>query len=167
MNKQLEFDMLNLDALLEKVKLQGLDYLKNLNERQTSVNVIKFGSAKLNEIGLGGLKTLELFNDKYEKIIVGSTGPRYLGYVIGGSTPASIIGDWLATIYDQNPQSINSQGDISAIIEKETIKLLLDLFNLPNDFLGGFVTGATMSSIALIKVINNDYKTFNSSLKGD
>jgi len=29
------------------------------------------------------------------------------------------------------------------------------------------ITGATMSSIALIKVINNDYKTFNSSLKGD
>lgn len=29
------------------------------------------------------------------------------------------------------------------------------------------ITGATMSSIALIKVINDDYKTFNSSLKGD
>jgi RnfABCDGE-type electron transport complex G subunit len=29
------------------------------------------------------------------------------------------------------------------------------------------ITGATMSSIALIKVINNDYKTFSSSLKGD
>jgi Na+-transporting NADH:ubiquinone oxidoreductase subunit C len=29
------------------------------------------------------------------------------------------------------------------------------------------ITGATMSSIALIKVINNDYKTFISSLKGE
>ena len=29
------------------------------------------------------------------------------------------------------------------------------------------ITGATMSSIALIQVINDDYKIFNSSLKGD
>ncbi len=29
------------------------------------------------------------------------------------------------------------------------------------------ITGATMSSIALIKVINDDYKIFNSNLKGD
>lgn len=152
MNKQLEYDMSNLDVLLEKVKLQGLDYLKSLRERKTSATVIEFGDAKLNEIGLGGLDTLKLFNEKFENIIVGSAGPRYLGYVIGGSTPASIIGDWLATIYDQNPQTIHSQGDISVIIEKETIKLLLDLFKLPKDFLGGFVTGATMSNFTCLGV---------------
>lgn len=152
MNKQLEYDMSNLDVLLEKVKLQGLDYLQSLRERQTSATVIEFDDAKLNEIGIGGLDTLKLFNEKFENIIVGSTGPRYLGYVIGGSTPASIIGDWLATIYDQNPQTLNSQGDISVIIEKETIKLLLDLFKLPKNFLGGFVTGATMSNFTCLGV---------------
>ena len=152
MDKQLEDDLLNLDSLLEKVKLQGLDYLQKISERKTSARVIKFGATKLNEIGLGGLNTLALFNEKFENIIVGSTGPRYLGYVIGGATPASIMGDWLVTIYDQNPQTINSQGDISVIIEKETIKLLLDLFKLPNDFLGGFVSGATMSNFTCLAV---------------
>lgn len=152
MNKQLANDLINLDELLEKVKNQGLDYLKNLRERKTSTDATEEEDANLNEIGIGGLDTLKLFNEKFENLIVGSAGPRYLGYVIGGSTPASIIGDWLTTIYDQNPQTINSQGDVSAIIEKETIRLLLDLFRLPKDFLGGFVTGATMSNFTCLAV---------------
>jgi glutamate/tyrosine decarboxylase-like PLP-dependent enzyme len=40
----------------------------------------------------------------------------------------------------------DNYGDVSALIEKETIQLLLDLFDLPRDFSGGFVTGATMSN---------------------
>lgn len=152
MNKQLENDMINLEELLEKVKLQGLDYLSSITERRTSINKIKNNDSNLNEIGIGGLEALNLFNEKFESLIVGSTGPRYLGYVIGGTTPASIIGDWLAAIYDQNPQTTTAQGDVSIIIEKETIKLLLDLFNLPDSFLGGFVTGATMSNFTCLAV---------------
>lgn len=152
MDKQLEHDLLNIDFLLEKVKDQGLDYLHKIRERETCASVINIDKTELNDVGLGALNTLNLFNEQFQNIIVSSAGPRYLGYVIGGATPASIMGDWLATIYDQNPQTINSQGDISVIIEKETIKLLLDLFNLPNDFLGGFVTGATMSNFTSLGV---------------
>src|SRR5690606_1767967 len=68
----------------------------------------------------------------------------------GGSTPASIAGDWLASVYDQNTQTIKGTGDISGLIEFETISLLLDLFGLPDDFSGGFVTGATMSNFTCI-----------------
>jgi len=116
----------------------GLDYLKNINGRKTSTNANELDCTKLNKTGLGGLDTLKLFNEKFEDLIVASAGPRYLGYVIGGATPASIIGDWLATIYDQNPQKINAQGDISMLIEKETINLIVNLFNLPVDFMGGW-----------------------------
>jgi glutamate/tyrosine decarboxylase-like PLP-dependent enzyme len=83
---------------------------------------------------------------------VGSSGPRYLGFVTGGSTPASIAGDWLTTIYDQNTQTTKGQGDISANIELETIHLILELLGLPDSFLGGFVTGATMSNFTCLAV---------------
>jgi glutamate/tyrosine decarboxylase-like PLP-dependent enzyme len=106
----------------------------------------------LNADGLGGNDTLNLFNQKFEPIIVGSTGPRYWGFVTGGSTLASIMGDMLATFYDQNTQAVKGQGDVSALIELETINLLLDLFSLPKDFLGGFVTGATMSNFTCLGV---------------
>lgn len=152
MNEQLKHDLLNLEQLLEEVKLQGLDYLNHISDRKTSVHTIGSFHSHLNEAGIGGLETLKLFNTRFENLIVGSAGPRYLGYVIGGATPASIIGDWLATIYDQNPQTTTAQGDVSIVIEKETIKLLLHLFNLPEDFLGGFVTGATMSNFTCLSV---------------
>lgn len=152
MNEQLKNDLLNIESLLEAVKIQGLDFLGQLSERPTSTKSIVEPAETLNETGIGGLNALKLFNDKFEQILIGSTGPRYLGFVTGGSTPASIIGDWLTTIYDQNTQSTKGQGDVSAIIEIETIKLLLDLFNLPKDFVGGFVTGATMSNFTCLAV---------------
>ena len=62
------------------------------------------------------------------------------------------MGDWLATVYDQNTFVSTRQGDISAVIEQETIRLLIDLLELPDDFLGGFVTGATMSNFTCLAV---------------
>lgn len=152
MNEQLLNDLQNLDTILETVKLQGLDFLGQLPNRPTMAKYSVQVNEPLNETGIGTLNALKLFNEKFEKIIIGSPGPRYWGFVTGGSTPASIIGDWLTSIYDQNTQAIKGQGDISAIIELETIKLCLDLFNLPNDFNGGFVTGATMSNFTCLAV---------------
>jgi len=157
MNRQLENDLLQLDLLLDKVKEQGLDYLKNISKRQTSNNSAVETSNYLPDKGLGTIDTLKHFNEKFEPIIVASSGPRYWGYVTGGSTPASIVGDWLTSIYDQNSQGIHAQGDISANVEIETIQLLLDLFELPEDFLGGFVTGATMSNFTCLAVARQWY----------
>jgi glutamate/tyrosine decarboxylase-like PLP-dependent enzyme len=152
MNQQLQTDLTQLDQLLEKVKEQGLNYLKNIGERPTSVNRQIEKKEVLHETGLGTTEALKQFNEKFEPIIVATSGPRFWGFVIGGSTPASIVGDWLTTIYDQNTFSPKGHGDISALIELETIQLLLNLFNLPNDFLGGFVTGATMSNFTCLAV---------------
>ncbi|POY37360.1 aspartate aminotransferase family protein [Solitalea longa] len=152
MNKLLQDDLKNLELLLESIKIQGIDYLNELNDRYTSCNLVVKPTDKLTETGLGGLETLNLFNEKFEPLMVASSGPRYWGFVTGGSTPASIMGDMLATFYDQNTQALKGQGDISASIENETIQLLLDLFGLPTDFLGGFVTGATMSNFTCLGV---------------
>jgi glutamate/tyrosine decarboxylase-like PLP-dependent enzyme len=100
--------------------------------------------------GLGAKNTLKFFNETFEKILVSSSGPKYWGFVTGGTTPASIAGDWLATIYDQNAFKVSGQGDISAQIELETILLLLDLFNLPKNLSGGLVSGATMSNLTCL-----------------
>jgi glutamate/tyrosine decarboxylase-like PLP-dependent enzyme len=152
MNEQLKYDLQDFENILETVKLQGLDYLKQLNDRPTSTKHIIQSNSKLNEIGLGSLNALKVFNQRYEPIMVSTSGPRFWGFVTGGSTPASIVGDWLTSIYDQNTFVAKGQGDISAIIEIETIQLLLDLLNLPDDFIGGFVSGATMSNFTCLAV---------------
>jgi glutamate/tyrosine decarboxylase-like PLP-dependent enzyme len=152
MNEQLQNDLTQIETIFEKVKNQGLDYLKNLNNRPTATHNKVTLIDKLSNTGVGTIAALQFFNERFEPIMVASSGPRYWGYVTGGSTPASIVGDWLTSIYDQNTQETDAQGDISANIEIETIKLLLDLFELPNDFFGGFVTGATMSNFTCLAV---------------
>ncbi|WP_435314273.1 pyridoxal phosphate-dependent decarboxylase family protein [Cellulophaga fucicola] len=152
MNLLLEKDLTNFEELLQKVAEQGTAYFKNIDAEKTSLPVVNNMNKSLDNEGIGGLNTLKLFNKKFKDTIVASSGPRYLGYVVGGTTPAAVIGDWLTTIYDQNPQTTTAQGDVSVQIEQETIKLLLDLFHLPNNFLGGFVSGATMSNFTCLAV---------------
>ncbi|WP_261510099.1 pyridoxal phosphate-dependent decarboxylase family protein [Chryseobacterium paludis] len=149
----LEDDWSEIDHLLETIKTQGVSYLKTLSDRKTSVDhKISSQEESVPESGYGTEKVLEIFNERFEPVIVGSSGPRYWGFVTGGATPASIAGDWLASVYDQNTQSTKGQGDVSAVIEMETIKLILDLLGLPESFLGGFVTGATMSNFTCLAV---------------
>ncbi|WP_116126380.1 pyridoxal phosphate-dependent decarboxylase family protein [Lewinella sp. IMCC34183] len=100
--------------------------------------------------GRGALATLRHCVRRFDDLIVASSGPRYLGYVVGGVTPAALAGDWLASVYDQNPQGLRWFGDASGRIEYETIGLLRDTLGLPADFNGGFVTGATMSNFTCL-----------------
>lgn len=149
----LKQDLDQLNILLEEVKKQSINYLKQLNERKTTVTVANsYEYTGLDNVGLGWRNALEKFNTYFEPLVVASSGSRYLGFVTGGTTPASIAGDWLTTVYDQNTQSTNGQGDVSAIIEQQTIRLLRDLLALPEDFDGGFVTGATMSNFTCLAV---------------
>ncbi|MGN7987727.1 pyridoxal phosphate-dependent decarboxylase family protein [Pedobacter sp. 22226] len=148
----LNIDEQNLDVILAGVKQQGIDYLNQIHERSTASSGDVEIIGDLNEQGTGTIEALKQFNQRFEPIMVASSGPRYWGFVTGGTTPAAIAGDWLSTIYDQNTQSANGGGDISATIELETIQLLLSLFNLPKDFFGGFVTGATLSNFTCLAV---------------
>lgn len=152
MKDPIQQDLLQFPELLEKVKEQGLAYLSQLAERPTHSSLPLSLTDHLPTAGVGALAALTQFNQRFEPTIVATTGPRYWGFVTGGSTPAAVVGDWLTSIYDQNSFATQGQGDLSARIELETIQLLLDLFGLPKDFLGGFVTGATMSNFTCLAV---------------
>ncbi len=152
MINQLQKDLEQLGELFHQTQAQSLAYLSGLENRPTSTQHTVEHKKILQENGIGTLGALQQFNKRFEPLMVGSSGPRYWGFVTGGTTPAGIAGDWLTTIYDQNPQGLNGQGDVSANVEIETIHLLLDLFHLPSDFFGGFVTGATMSNFTCLAV---------------
>jgi glutamate/tyrosine decarboxylase-like PLP-dependent enzyme len=152
MNSALQHDLDTIENILDKAKQHGIDFLNNLENIPTSNKETIDPTRELNELGLGSLAALAEFNERLAPIMVASPGPRYLGFVTGGSTPASIVGDWLATVYDQNAQATKAQGGASALIEFETINLLLQLLELPKTFLGGFVTGATMSNFTCLGV---------------
>lgn len=152
MNETLKNDLENIEEILNHTLKIGLQYLGKLDSFPTSVEAVFTGEGKLLKEGIGGKQATDTFRSQFEKLMVASAGPRYWGFVTGGSTPAALAGDILATIYDQNTQTNKGHGDVSALVEFQTVDMLLDLFGLPNDFMGGFVTGATMSNFTCLGV---------------
>ncbi|NHM07592.1 aspartate aminotransferase family protein [Flavobacterium sp. CYK-4] len=152
MNPKIKEEALKMDRLLESIKIQAIDYLNNIASRPTSAETNFKIETSLSQQGLGASETLTEFNKRFEPVMVASSGPRFWGLAVGGTTPAAIMGDWLATIYDQISYSVGGHGDNSALIELETIELFMDLLNLPKNYWGGFVTGATMSNFTSLAV---------------
>ncbi|WP_432057119.1 pyridoxal phosphate-dependent decarboxylase family protein [Streptomyces sp. bgisy022] len=94
--------------------------------------------------GVGADGALARFADRWAPGFSGSAGPRYLGFVTGGVTPAALAGDWLTGAYDQNASA--AVGSWAAALERETVGWLRELFGLGEEHHGAFVTGATMSN---------------------
>src|SRR4028118_137177 len=95
---------------------------------------------------MGAERALDVFVERFGHEMPASNGPRFWGFVTGGTTPASLLGDWLTGAYDLNMSSVGNS--VAPNIEFEAIHLLRELFGLPADFHGSFVSGATMSNFA-------------------
>jgi glutamate/tyrosine decarboxylase-like PLP-dependent enzyme len=152
MEAAIEDDLRSLERILDDVKSTGLDFLNKLGDWPTYAADQELPREQLTDVGVGTSGALEFFEKHLMKLMVASPGPRYWGFVTGGATPAGIAGDWLTSVFDQNTQSTGGAGDVSALIEKETIHLLIQLLNLPDHFNGGFVTGAMMSNFTGLAV---------------
>ena len=74
-----------------------------------------------------------------------SAGPRFFHWVIGGSTPAALAADWLASTLDQNAGAWGS-SPLGARLEVVATGWLQDLFGLPASWGGVLTTGATMAN---------------------
>ncbi|HEX6534196.1 MAG TPA: aminotransferase class V-fold PLP-dependent enzyme [Gemmatimonadaceae bacterium] len=80
---------------------------------------------------------------------VASAGPRYFGFVIGGSLPAALAANWLAAAWDQDA-GLAVAAPSAARIEAVALHWLLDALSLPRDCAAGFVTGATMANFTAL-----------------
>src|SRR6478736_9451523 len=102
------------------------------------------------EKGIGANASLKFFKQNFADKITNSAGPRYFGFVTGGSTPASVAGDWLVSTYDQN--ACGSNDSIAPQIERQTLHFLKQLFGLDEAYFGSFVTGATASNFVSLAI---------------
>jgi glutamate/tyrosine decarboxylase-like PLP-dependent enzyme len=76
---------------------------------------------------------------------VASGGPRCFHFVIGGSTPAALGADWLASALDQVAYAWVS-SPLGVELERLSIDWLKELFGLPAGWGGLMTTGATMAN---------------------
>jgi hypothetical protein len=127
MNSKLQHDLERFSDILETIKLEAVRILAGLETRAAAVKPEAFEFAKLSQSGIGFEATLEQFKIRFEPGFSGSAGPRYLGFVTGGATPAALAGDWLTSTLDNNP---TSSLDSSAMdLERETIGMLREFFH--------------------------------------
>jgi glutamate/tyrosine decarboxylase-like PLP-dependent enzyme len=78
-----------------------------------------------------------------------SAGGRFFGFVIGGSLPVTVAANWLATAWDQNACLVVT-SPTNATLENVALRWSKDIFNLPAQSAGGFVTCATTANVAAL-----------------
>lgn len=80
---------------------------------------------------------------------VASAGPRYFGFVTGGSLPATVAAGVLAGAWDQNAFS-HASSPAGALFEEVSVRWLAELFGLPATCGGALVSGATLANFSAL-----------------
>ena len=76
--------------------------------------------------------------------LVATAGPRYFGFVIGGSLPVAVAADWLTSAWDQNGGGYTASPALS-VAEEVAAGWVRELLGLPSECGIGFVTGCQMA----------------------
>lgn len=97
--KALELGKQKHDQLIDLAVNETKNWLSNLENIPAAATpvVSQESITYLPENGCGVEKSLRIFIDTHQSQLSGSAGSHYWGYVTGGITPATLIGDWLAT----------------------------------------------------------------------
>ena len=87
--------------------------------------------------------------DRHSGAVMAMSGPRFFGFVIGGTLPAALAANWLATAWDQNSAYFHATP-LTEKVEDVALGWLVDLLGLPTGTGAGFVTGATVANFTCL-----------------
>jgi glutamate/tyrosine decarboxylase-like PLP-dependent enzyme len=134
-----------LPVLLDGAAALARQFLDGIADRPVQPGAVALPDATLPEVGIGTQSVLDRLRDDVLPAFTGSAGPRYLGFVTGGGTPAALAADWITSAVDNNGSDASSAAAIT--IERQAIAMLVDLLELPPETAGWFVSGATMANV--------------------
>ena len=75
-----------------------------------------------------------------------SSGPRFFHFVVGGSTPAAMAGDWVTSLLDQL-SGMWTASAFATTAETVALRWLKDLFGLPPEWGGVLTPSATFANL--------------------
>src|SRR5215469_9838240 len=136
--------------LLNDAAARAIRYLDGLDARRVAptpeaIADLKELDGPLPEEPTDPATVLALLDDFGSPGTVATAGPRFFGFVIGGSLPAALAANWLAGAWDQ-PAFAYAVSPTAATLEEIALRWLLDIFGLSPTCGGAFVTGATMAN---------------------
>lgn len=135
--------------VIEQVVADATAYLDSLGDgpvrSSTAAEAARSFGGDLPEHGVGASAALRELHDRGFDAAIGSAGPRFFHFVTGGTTPAALGADWLATVLDQVAYAWVS-SPLALQLEKVSLAWLRDLFGLPGEGGGVITSGATMAN---------------------
>jgi glutamate/tyrosine decarboxylase-like PLP-dependent enzyme len=140
--------------ILQSAALRATRYLEELNQRRVgpSEEAVRGLESFLEPLPAGPTAPAEvvrLLDELGSPATTGIAGPRYFGFVNGGSLPVALAANWLASAWDQNA-GLFIASPVSAVLEEVSLCWLLDALDLPATSGGAFVTGATLANFTAL-----------------
>ncbi|HUT51003.1 MAG TPA: aminotransferase class V-fold PLP-dependent enzyme [Alphaproteobacteria bacterium] len=139
-------------SALERAQAHAARYLDSLAERRVGP-ALDFEAlmatldGPLPATGEDPAAVIDALAAAAEPGLVASTGPRYFGFVTGGSLPAALAANWLVDAWDQNG-ALNIMSPGTAAIEAVAGRWFKEAIGLPDTATVGFTTGCTMANAA-------------------
>ena len=151
MNKDLDQNQSQRKELLTRTNQLANEFLDGVADRPVARRV-EFETL-LSEISGDGIpadgndpmQIIEQLARLADRAVVATAGPRYFGFVVGGSWPVALAADWLTAAWDQNG-AFYAHSPLAAAAELTAGHWLIDLFGLAKETSFGFVTGGTMAN---------------------
>jgi glutamate/tyrosine decarboxylase-like PLP-dependent enzyme len=145
---------LPLAHLLRDTADRAARYLESLDERGVAptadaVHALSAFDVPLQNEPLDPAKVLEELDRVGSPATLASAGRRFFGFVVGGSLPAALAANWLATAWDQKTAYANV-SPATTVLEQVALRWLLDLLRLPSTCAGAFVTGTTLAHVTAL-----------------
>jgi glutamate/tyrosine decarboxylase-like PLP-dependent enzyme len=137
------------DHVLDVAQRLARDYLEGVADRPVGAGEPTGLRRPLTDDGEDPVTVLQELATDADPGIVASAGPRYFGFVTGGSLPVSVGADWLVSAWDQM-SGMYSASPAVAVAEDVVAGWTLDLLGLPADAGVGFVTGAQMANFSCL-----------------
>jgi glutamate/tyrosine decarboxylase-like PLP-dependent enzyme len=147
------------ESLLERARQHAVRFLTALPERRAGVTAMRdeLLAALRVPLSAGGEEAsavLDALAEGAGRGVMASAGPRYFGFVIGGSLPVALAADWLTSTWDQNA-GIYVTSPAASVVEDIAREWLLDLLDLPRTAGLGFVTGCQMANYTALAAARN------------
>jgi glutamate/tyrosine decarboxylase-like PLP-dependent enzyme len=143
-----------MDALLRDAADRAIQYLTALPSRSVApapeaVAALTALDVRLPEQPTDPASVLQLLDETASPATTAMAGPRFFGFVVGGSLPAALAANWLAGAWDQK-SAFRSVAPATARLEEVSLRWLVDLFGLPAGTAAGFTTGATVANFTAL-----------------
>ncbi|MBI3208440.1 MAG: aspartate aminotransferase family protein [Candidatus Solibacter usitatus] len=145
--------------LLQSAAVRAARYLDDLQERRVgpsddAVRALDRFREPLPETESDAESVLHVLDELGSPATVATAGPRFFGFVIGGSLPATLAANVLASAWDQ-PAGLFAASPVAAVLEEVSLAWLIELLGLPVDCAGAFVTGATVANFTALAAARN------------